>query len=59
MRKSQSGEKMVGVREKAIANWMQKTMETEQEKGKLAKVSVFLSLVTAQLRRGTFSCFSV
>ena len=37
MRKSQSDEKMVGVKEKANANWMQKTMETEQEKGKMLK----------------------
>jgi hypothetical protein len=37
---------------------MQKKSETEQERGKLAKVGVFLSLLTTQPHRGTFSFFS-
>jgi hypothetical protein len=37
---------------------MQKKIETEQGKGKLAKVSVFLSLLTTQPHRRTFTFFS-
>ncbi len=45
MRKSQSGEKLVGVREKAIAHGLQKKMETEQEK---EKTSVYIRARTGQ-----------
>jgi len=37
---------------------MQNKMETEEAWGELVKASVFLSLVTAQPHRGTFSFFS-